>query len=131
MRTYRMYIGTRFSRRDKHIRLVTVDSSTVVTCYEIDYIIGKPPEHVYPTRARVSVGPIKPSIAQLEERGTVICNPISVLSQGRWFDPGSKDVLFLKIFVFHYFARSCFFSSTDYRALSERVTTSAKVQGET
>ena len=48
----------------------------------------------------MSVGPIKPSIAQLEERGTVICNPISVLSQGRWFDPGSKDVLFLNIFVF-------------------------------
>ena len=41
--------------------------------------------------------PIKPSIAQLEERGTVICNLSSVLSRGRWFEPGSKDVLFLLI----------------------------------
>jgi hypothetical protein len=32
-----------------------------------------------------------PSIAQLEERGTVKEN--TVLSQGHWFDPGSKDFL--------------------------------------
>ena len=44
--------------------------------------------------------PIKPSIAQLEERGTVICNLSSVLSRGRWFEPGSKDVLFLLISLY-------------------------------
>jgi hypothetical protein len=32
-----------------------------------------------------------PSIAQLEERGTVKEN--TVRSQGHWFDPGSKDFL--------------------------------------
>jgi hypothetical protein len=32
-----------------------------------------------------------PSIAQLEERGTVKGN--TVRSQGHWFDPGSKDFL--------------------------------------
>ena len=41
---------------------------------------------------------MKPSIAQLEERGTVICNLISGPSQGRWFDPGSKDFLFTQFF---------------------------------
>jgi hypothetical protein len=36
-----------------------------------------------------------PSIAQLEERGTVICNLASVLSRGRWFEPGSKDIFLI------------------------------------
>jgi hypothetical protein len=31
----------------------------------------------------------QPSIAQLEERGTVM---VTGLSRGRWFEPGSKDV---------------------------------------
>jgi hypothetical protein len=32
---------------------------------------------------------LQPSIAQLEERGTVM---VTDLSRGRWFEPGSKDV---------------------------------------
>ena len=36
---------------------------------------------------------IRPSIAQLEERETVMDN---ISSQGHWFDPGSKDVVFLR-----------------------------------
>ena len=36
-----------------------------------------------------------PSIAQLEERGTVKEN--TVRSQGHWFDPGSKDFLIASI----------------------------------
>ena len=32
---------------------------------------------------------VQPSIALLEERGTVM---VTGLSRGRWFEPGSKDV---------------------------------------
>jgi hypothetical protein len=55
---------------------------------------------------------IKPSIAQLEERGTVIRNLSSVLSRGRWFEPGSKDIVFFLIVAMCQFA---------YRSLTEQV----------
>lgn len=32
-----------------------------------------------------------PSVAQLEERGTVIGNKCMRSSQGHWFDPGLRD----------------------------------------
>ena len=38
---------------------------------------------------------VYPSIAQLEERGTVMCNLASALSRGRWFEPGSKDIFLI------------------------------------
>ena len=38
---------------------------------------------------------VYPSIAQLEERGTVICNLALALSRGRWFEPGSKDIFLI------------------------------------
>jgi hypothetical protein len=55
---------------------------------------------------------IKPSIAQLEERGTVIRNLSPVLSRGRWFEPGSKDVVFSLIVPMCQFA---------YRSPTEQV----------
>ena len=54
--------------------------------------------NAFPSQVRRTRYPIKPSIAQLEERGTVIWNLSLVLSQGRWFDPGSKDALFAYCF---------------------------------
>lgn len=41
-----------------------------------------------------------PSIAQLEERGTVIGSNSAKKSRGHWFDPGSKDFLRYPIVLF-------------------------------
>ena len=82
---------------------LAASGTTILACGSAIFRLLESQRHqTPPLRERVcdicqTSNPIKPSIAQLEERGTVICNLSSVLSQGRWFDPGSKDVLFLSI----------------------------------